>query len=635
MSPPPSTPRVSRWEWTQTALLAVNLGWTTLCLGGYRPETMIVTGALTCALVAVHSLSRVFEVSPPAHPAGWWLLPFLLYAAANAQWLSPVRWLGWRDWMWWAQLVAVFWVVLNGVRSAAPRRTVFGVLIALAVVAVALGCYQRFVRPDWMMLGRVQVDQFLMRSSGSFGIPNSLAAFLLLLIPATGALAWRAKTSRGVRLLWGGLGAFFTFGLVLTICRGAWLGLAIALSVWPLVSARWSGWRRIGAAAAVVGMLGAAGAGLFFASSHVRDRLLELVKYSGEVTRPILWRASWAMWREHPAVGTGAGSFNVLFEKYRPERFIDEPHWTHNDYLNTLSDYGAIGFALFFGAVGFIVCRGAFGQKWAAGSDEPRDWLEAPATLSALVVGLLAFALQLFVDFHFKIPALAMTFATVSALVVQRVWPTPAERASPASAGARAVGVLVALAVLAFGGFVVLPHFRAEALRYRSRQSIDRLAGLPPDPATYRALLTTVRTDLARAVIVDPTNAQAWADVAYADSLWALVEPDRTVELGVAAEHAADQALALSKVSGEFWIRRGVARDMQKHWDEAGEDFAQALKITPQTALAWYYYGYHLSLNPRQRAFAEAAVLFCLRLDPGNRPGLALRHHLAISPNAP
>jgi hypothetical protein len=49
------------WEWTQTALLSGNLVWTTLCLGGYRPETMVVSWGLTGLLLTVHLLAAPFS----------------------------------------------------------------------------------------------------------------------------------------------------------------------------------------------------------------------------------------------------------------------------------------------------------------------------------------------------------------------------------------------------------------------------------------------------------------------------------------------------------------------------------------------------------------------------------------------
>jgi O-antigen ligase len=632
MSPPPPTPRASLWEGLQALLLAVNLAWTTLCLGGYRPETMIVTGGLTCALVAVHLGSRALNPGPRAHPAGWLLLPFLAYAAINARWITPVHWLGWRDWMGWAQLIAVFWVVLNGLRSRRMRRAVFGVLVALGVIAVALACYQRFVAPDWLMLGRHQVETFLPRASGPFGSPNSLAAFLLLLIPPVGALAWRAGRPLGPRLGWSLIGGVLILGLVLTISRGAWLGLTIALFGWPLALSRWNWRRRIGVAAGVLVAVAIAGAGLMAVSASIRDRLVQFVQDSGETTRQILWRAAAHIWREHPVAGSGAGSFNVVFEPYRPAGFLNDPQWAHNDYLNTLSDYGAVGFLLFFGAVAVIAWNSARPGHRRRIQDD--DTFDAPGMSAAVAVGLFAFACQLFVDFHFKIPALAIAFATLSGLVVQRRWPRHAAPV-PVAPSVRGVLGVGAVAVAGFAVAFLIPHYRAEALRYDSRQLTDRLANSTVEPAVNRALLTRVRSQLARAVELDPSNALAWADKACADSLWAHVEPGETVALGVSAEAAANQALALAPICSEFWLRRGVARDMQNRWTEAGQDFSRALALTPSTALTWYYYAYHLSLRKNQRDIAEGAVSFCLRLDPGNRPGLALRHLLAISPKAP
>ena len=236
--------RASAWEWLMTVLLVANLAWTTLCLGGFRPETMIVTSALNGVLLAAHFGGRAFARDGDGrrlHPAGWWLLPFLAYAVANVLWVTPVPWLGWRDWLGWAQMILVFWVVLNDVRTRLTRTVLFGGLVAVAFASVLLACYQRFVRPDWMMLGRVQVEQFIGRSSGSFGIPNSLAALLLLLIPALGALTLRRGASAVQRVLCGYLTLTLGLGLVLTISRGAWLALALVLALWPVFAARGSG----------------------------------------------------------------------------------------------------------------------------------------------------------------------------------------------------------------------------------------------------------------------------------------------------------------------------------------------------------------------------------------------------------
>jgi O-antigen ligase len=640
MSDPLANNRPLIWEWAQTLILAVNLAWTTICLGGFLPGTVVLTISLTGLLLVVHFVGRMLDGRPvpSTHPAGWLFLPFLVYAAANVIWVTPVRWLGWQDWFGWAQMSAVFWVVLNGVRSPAPRRALLGTLAGLGVVAVALGCYQRFVQPSWLMLGREQADQFVSRASGCFGIPNSLAALLLLLLPAAGVLAFHSRVQPARCVAAAAVALFLALGLVLTVSRGAWISLALALVAWPLFAVRSNWLRRLGVAALAMGAVLLAGAALFLTSTLVRERFTALVRDAGELSRPILWRVGWQLFREHPAAGTGAGSYNVLFEQHRPEGFVLEPKWAHNDYLNTLSDYGAVGFALFFGACGMVAWRCARGRRDTTACADIA--VNSPNLTGALAVGVAAFAMQLFVDFHFKIPALAMAFAAVCALIVQQCWQTAAAE-RPLRLRARSICGAAAIACAAATVFFALPRFRAEALRYRAHRAIDRVALYQPDAAGYRAALPGVRADLARAVALDPANAQAWADLSYALSLAPHAEPERGADqpwilgLGREAEAAAERALALTKVSGEFFIRRGVARDMQGRWLDAGDDFTKATSLHPTQARAWYYYAYHLSLNPRDPGMTDVALAFCLRLDPGNSDGLALRQHLAISRKAP
>jgi len=624
--------RASAWEWLTAALVVVNLAWTTLCLGGYRPETMVVTSALNGLLLAVHFAGRAFAPASSVrqfHPAGWWLLPFLVYAAANVMWVTPVPWLGWRDWLGWAQMILVFWVVLNDVRARATRTLLWGGLTAVAFAAVVLACYQRFVKPDWLMLGRVQVDQFIGRASGSFGIPNSLAALLLLLIPPLAVLTMQRRAGALQRVFCGYLTLTFGLGLVLTISRGAWLALALVLALWPAFAARGSWRRRAGLASlATLGLLVVAG-GLYFSLPKVRERFLQLATNSGERTRPIMWRGAWGIFREHPVAGGGAGSFNVRFEQFRPEQYQDEPLWAHNDYLNTLSDYGAAGFVLFFGAGAMLAWRCARERN-----PRRRDWLDEPMLAGALAAGLVAFGLQLFVDFHFKIPALAMAFALVAALLVQRAWPAGAPVASVTRAR-RARNLGAALVVIAAAGFCVGPFYLGESRRYRARQAINQMAAQAPAWEAQREILARARADLASAVEISPGNAQAWADLSYATALWTHVEPGREMELGREAERGVDRALALSQVVPEFWLRKGVALDLQGRWSDAGEAFTRAVKLAPASGNVWFYHAFHLGLNPTYAEIADAAAAYCLRLDPTNKQAQILRQRLATSQRRP
>lgn len=644
--PPPTSPRASPWEWAQATLLAANLAWSTLGRGGYPPGVMVVTAAITSALLTVHLAARALRRPPEGegatseagtthrlHPAGWWLLPFLAYAAANVAWVSPVPWLGWRDWLLWAQIVAVFWVALNGIRARAPQRVLLHTLALLGVVGVLLASYQVFVDQDWLMLGGKRNIYLRGRGSGSFGLPNSLAAFHLLLLPAVVALCIRKGATPVQRVWWGWVGAVLLFGFALTISRGAWFALAVVVLGWLLFRGRGSWRRRLmfgGAALAGIVALGAVLARV----PAVGARFQQMVTDVGEKTRPILWRAAGALFRERPLTGTGAGSYNVRFEKHRPERFWDEPLWAHNDYLNTLSDYGAVGFLL-LAAAGAAIAVAALRARPEPGARR-RDEFDSSLVQEGLGIGLVAFALHLALEFHLKIPALGMTAATLAAILIQRRSASaPMPPPTGESTSSRIGSAVVAAGCAAAFFFFFLPQLRAESFRRAGREAIDALADGPVDQARFRAPLERSRAALARATELDPRNGQAWSDSAYATVLWSHVDASRDAELGREAERAADRALERSQVCYEFWIRRGLARDLQGRWAEAGEDFGRAVKLAPANTWAWYYYAEHLSHVRAAREAAEAAVAVCLRLDPWNRPGLALRQRLAIKPKGP
>jgi hypothetical protein len=602
-------PRASAWEWTRTVVLGVNIAWTTLSLGGFLPGSRAVMIALTAVLVAVHFCDP--NKQAPAHPAGWLFLPFVLYAACNVLWVTPVQWLGWTDWINWAQAIAVFWIVLNAITSAQCRRCLIGVLALLGVTSALMGAYQHFVDPKWLMLGRTQVLQFIGRSTGTFGIPNSQGVFMALLLPPAAALSFSRARSGATHVAAFAVTLVLAAGFVLAVSRGAWLALALAVTLRALFMPGRSIAARVGWAAAAA--CAAAGALLLFYISFpiMHVRMGQFVADAGERSRPIMWRGAWGIFREHSLWGGGAGCFNTLFEGFRPEGFLGEPVYAHCDYLNTLCDYGVVGFVLFFGAAATVLWRiaGARGFSGAA------------------FTGLLAFALHLSVDFHLKIPALAMIVAAIAALITSEAWQVAAPPHSPRS-WEKILGVGISLVVLVGAFSWMVPRYSAEEIRRAAREKIDKMANSGTDVKSQRDVLAKVRSAFARSVEIDPTNPQSWSDEAYADSLWALVAPDETHALGIAAANDASRAVSIAPVVAEFWIREGAGLDMQGKWSEGGTCSSNALILAPFRADIWYYRAYHLSLNPVESGSALAAANVSLRLDPGFLLAQALRQRL-------
>lgn len=612
-------------EWGLILGLAATFAWTTLCLGGYLASTMVATAWALWGLTALGAV--LFALRPRA--LNWTALlpvPFLIFALASTLWLAPAQWLAWREWLLWLQMWLVFVLVLHFGNTRGHTLVWVVTFVGLGLIGVALAAYQRFVDPSWMMLGRTQAEQFVGRSAGMFGIPNSLAGLLELMLPL--CLVWLGARSARVtaKFFCGWLALLFGFALVLTGSRGGWIAVTVAVVAWPVLAGR--NWRRsLLGGAAVIAVIAAGLATLHTHSDYARVRIDPFLEGKFEHTRPLIWKVGVQLWQEAPWLGTGAASYNVLFDRHRPAGFLNEPDWTHNDYLNTLSDYGAVGFALWAGAGAAMLGLGWHRWRTArsgAGTAGARgDFTTHWRWKFGLWLGLLAYAVHLGVDFHTKIPALAYAGAIVAALLLRDL---PAG-ARGGGLGWRGAALALGAGVVALGAIKADPLYRAEALRFDARRNIDRQAR--GKGGTLDSIIPAALTHFQAAVKIDPRNGHAWGDLSYAIALSWHVTRGNVVATGRRAEVAAREALALCPQLAEFWVHQGVALDMQARQTEAEPSFRRAIELGPTRPEWRYYLAYHLSARPGRLAEARAAVETCLTLDPSMAQAEALRVRLA------
>jgi len=143
-------------------------------------------------------------------------------------------------------------------------------------------------------------------------------------------------------------------------------------------------------------------------------RLLNPIADAGATGRVAIVKDSMRMLRERPFLGWGLGTFPVVYPSFRSfftNLWVNE---AHNDFVQTLVETGIIGFA-FAAAFLTLLCR--------EGIRNLNDWRSDTQSSIALAafLGCIGLLVHGFVDFNLQIPANAMFFFVLAALVSSRL----------------------------------------------------------------------------------------------------------------------------------------------------------------------------------------------------------------------
>ncbi len=255
---------------------------------------------------------------------------------------------------------------------------------------------------------------------GPFINRNHYAAWGLMALPLAWAKLSERRAQVELRVFWGLVA--LTIGVSILFSRSR-AGLGLFLLALPLYA--WlSRPARRGLSARTLGL----GAGVLLlavlATLAVESRAL-LARWPGVAelfARPEsldehrwqIWRDTLPMIRDHLWLGSGLETYGVLSDSYRS--FYSDLRWAqaHNDYLQWLAETGLVGAAL---AVWFLVAlarRGAeklhqLAEGAASGSER--------RLVAAALTGCLLVLLHSLVDFPLRIPANALLFSALLAMV--------------------------------------------------------------------------------------------------------------------------------------------------------------------------------------------------------------------------
>ncbi len=180
------------------------------------------------------------------------------------------------------------------------------------------------------------------------------------------------------------------------------------------------------------------------------------------------WHVAWKDVRAHPVVGSGAGTFEAVWSRNRPN--TSKVRDAHNLYLETLAELGAPGLLLLAGALVLPF----------VGITRRRDLFAGAGAYAAFVV-------HAAVDWDWEIPAVTLAALLCGAALL-------AGRAPPLRLSARRAIFVVALALGAFGIYTVAAQLPLTRLRH----------------AAARGNWPAAERDARRAAAVAPWSSEPW-----------------------------------------------------------------------------------------------------------------------------
>ena len=582
-------------RWLERFILTIVCGllvFGTLAFGGVRPLDFAVMwwcvlGGLLLWLMRIWVAPKFRFLWPPAC---WSVLPFVGYAIWRGH-IADIQFAAWEEVIQVIVAALLLLLVVNNLYGQTSVRLICFTLVFLGMAVAMYGIFQ-WLRHSETVWGLPRPVAYFDRASGSFICPNHLAGFLEMVLPVAVALAVVGRMSPVLRICVTYAALVMFVCLAATQSRGGCIAALVGLVFLLLLLLRTKGRRWI--ALALIGLLFVVGQWLYSRSVAQRVAGTELSGHGREI-RLRLWASALQMWKTSPWIGVGPNHFDDRYRLYREpvDRAQGRPGRTHNDYVNTLTDYGVIGLVL--ALLPILVAAQGLVKAWPHFQRSGGEIREKKSNRSAIVLGASAGLLSLLVhsamDFNMHIPSNAFTAVVLLALLAahmrfatERYWFT-------ARWPLAALGSAMVAAALCFMVPMALSQTREASLLRRA----ERLADGQPEKIEL----------LKRAFALQPTDFQT--AYAIAEQLRALAWMGTTGY----QEHAREalewyrRNITLNKWDVAGLIGAGMCLDWLDRHDEARPYFERAVALDPNHYRTRAMMGWHEFQAEHYREAAE------------------------------
>lgn len=552
-----------------------------LWYGGVGLEAFSWICGLSGALIALQGV--VLAIRPRKRqlwlPPLFGILLFCLYAywsysKADIEYVARLEWL---------MVLSAACVCFCVVQQLHRQSWIYSIIATLIIVGTGLAALAiiQYITDSRMVLGQPLPKQYWGRGGGSYVCPNHLAGLLEMIIPISLSLGLISRLNAPLKIAIIYASLVMIAGVVVTFSRGSWISLAISLALLIIFLIR-RPHLRIAVTAVALLMCG----GLYFfskSSTDIAERIDETTLESGQVDniRFIIWKPALQIWKENLWTGAGPAHFDYLFPKYRPENFQFRAGRVHNDYLNTLVDFGIIGLALII--LPILMLALAFHSIWKANRRDQSVFGEKNSNKEPVFIGcslgVLAMLIHSFVDFNLHIPANAIVFTVIFGIAVsywrnstKRFWFSPTWWMN---------GVQI-IAFCATGFYLIW-----NAFVLHSSHSLHQQALGSEDVDQRLELLTQAHQ-------IDPDNYKVLTLIGEHHRKISWQGGNNYTDHAKTAIEWLDKTLLANPWHYYAHLRSGMAHDWIYQYQDAQSHFEKALAIDPngyftQSHLGWHY----------------------------------------------
>lgn len=570
------------FEWGILGLVLALLVYSPLAFGGTRMLEFLGIQWLAVALAALW-LGRLWisqELRLFWHPVCWAVLAFMIYAAVRYL-TAEVEFIARQEMIRVLVYGLLFFIIVNNLHRQETIQ-IIGLTLVFVAMAVSLYAVYQYLTGSEYVLHVIKPRNYIGRASGTWICPNHLAGYLEMVLPLALAYTLFGRFSPPLRILLAYTSLAIFAGILTSVSRGGWVACAASLCVLFY----WRGRQQNSQVPAVLIGTGLSLAAAFFvAKGQLAPGRFENVSLEG-ITHDIrfrLWPSAVEMWRNHFWWGAGPGHFDVRYPKYRPAEFDFQtrPERAHNDYLNTLADWGLIGAALVTAAWGLFfwgVFRCAKAVQQEENDFDPVRSNQLCAYMGG-VVGLVAVLFHSLVDFNMHVPSNAILAVTLMALVcgLFRVAKPDLEKAL-----GRRERTVVLLGL-------------AAALVYLAQQSIQRSIEQWWLQAAAREAKHSPEqaTVLRKAFAIEPRNFQTAYDIGESFRLQSWHGQEGYQDLAREAIQWYQHGLRANPLMSEAYIRHGMCLDWLGQHAGAGPMFQKAVALDPNGYWTLAHMGWH------------------------------------------